>query len=66
MSTAQYSRYLNMSSIAVLLKSRKAVSFAVQRRGSPILDVRSGKGHIYSMSEDVFDVAKKRDWRNLG
>ena len=60
------SRYLNMSNLAILLKSRKTVYSDVQRREKAHLEHRFDEGHIHRSSETVMvDDHKKKTFYNL-
>jgi predicted transcriptional regulator len=62
---AQYSIYLNMSNVAILLKSRKAVYSAVLRRGKVHLEHRSDEGNIHRSSLTVFADDHKKKTQEL-
>jgi len=62
---AQYSIYLNISNVEILLKSSKAVYSAVQRRGKAHLDHRSDEDHIHRSSETVFSDDPKKKTQKL-
>jgi hypothetical protein len=62
---AQYSTYLNMSNLAIVLKSRKRVYSTVQKEREAHLEHRSDEDHINCSSETVFADDQKKKTQKL-